>query len=459
MTLWCYGPKSRIRDHLAVSRSTFRRVKVTRLLRGFQYFAQTEAAGGIALIAATAVALVWANSPWADTYFHLWETQLTFGASGFGLTGSLHHLINDGLMAVFFFVVGLEIKREALDGELSSIRLAALPVAAAAGGMIVPALFYAFINLGGPGTNGWGVPMATDIAFALGILALLGSRVPVGLKVFLTALAIVDDLGAVLVIALFYTSDISWVALAAGVSLLFVLVGLNRSGVRHPAPYAIIGTVIWLAFLASGVHATIAGVLVAMTIPARTVIDDDDFVGTALDKIDEFRRGASESVLGNGARVQAVYALEEACEAALPPLVRIEDKLHGIVAFAIIPLFALANAGLVLGGVTAAGITHPVTLGIVAGLAIGKPAGIALASWIVVRAGAADLPEGTSWKMLHAVGWLAGIGFTMSLFVAGLAFKDQALLESAKLGILGASLLAGVSGSLFLYRALPKDTR
>ncbi len=425
------------------------------LLRGFQRFAHTEAAGGIVLMGATAVALIWANSPWAATYFHLWETQVTFGAPGFGLTESLHHWINDGLMAVFFFVVGLEIKRESLEGDLSSMSQASLPLAAAAGGMILPAVLYSIVNLGGDGLRGWGIPMATDIAFALGVLALLGSRVPTGLKVFLTALAIADDLGAVAVIALFYTSEISWLSLAAGLFLLLVLAGINKAGVRNPTPYIIVGVFVWLAFLESGVHATIAGVLLAMTIPARTKIDDGDFVARAREKVDEFQRAATDdSVLNNSERLEAIYALEDTCEAALPPLVRIEDKLHGVVAFVIIPLFALANAGLSLAGISMSDAVQPVTLGVVLGLVIGKPAGILLASWIVVRFGNASLPDGTSWRMINGAGWLAGIGFTMSLFIGGLAFDDATVLDSAKLGILFASLVAGASGAVILYRAL-----
>jgi len=435
-------------------------VKVVRLLRGFQRFSETEAAGGIVLIAATAAALAWANSPWAESYFRVWETPVTIGAPGFGMTESLHHWINDALMVVFFFVVGLEIKRESLVGELSFLRQATLPIAAAIGGMVVPAVIYAAFNSGGVGLRGWGIPMATDIAFALGVLALLGSRVPIGLKVFLTALAIVDDLGAVAVIALFYSSGISWASLAAGTVLLFLLAALNRAGVRKPAFYVTIGILVWLAFLRSGVHSTIAGVLLAMTIPSRTKIDDDEFVGIGLDKLADFQGAAAEgNPLGNSQRLEAIYALEDACEAALPPLVRVEDKLHAVVAFAIIPLFAFANAGLSLRDASLADAIHPVTLGVIAGLLVGKPVGVLLASWLVVRLGAADLPHRTTWQMIAATGCLAGIGFTMSLFVGGLAFRDPMLLEKAKLGILSASLAAGVAGSAWLYRSLPARIR
>jgi NhaA family Na+:H+ antiporter len=425
------------------------------VLRGFQRFSHMEAAGGIVLIIATAVALVWANSPWADTYVHLWEMKFTVGVPGFGLTESLHHWINDGLMAVFFFLIGLEIKREVLAGELASIRLAALPVAAALGGMLVPAAFYVLFNAGGEGISGWGIPMATDIAFALGVLALLGSRVPIGLKVFLTALAIADDLGAVVVIALFYTASIDWMSLATGLVLLGMLYYANRSGLRKPLPYMLVGLVIWVMFLKSGVHATIAGVLLAMTIPVSTAIDDDRLVESSRRNVDALERSASDAgPLGNRDRIEAIYAMEEACEAALPPLVRIEDKLHGLVAFVIIPVFALANAGLRLDGISADAITDTVTLGIITGLVLGKPLGIMLGSWLIVRARRADLPAGTTWGMIHGVSWLAGIGFTMSLFIAGLAFDSPSYLESAKLGVLSASLLAGIAGAAILIRSL-----
>jgi Na+:H+ antiporter, NhaA family len=257
----------------------------------FQRFAHTGAAGGIVLLACTALALVWANSTWAESYFHLWEVPVTIGAPGFGLTESLHHWINDGLMAVFFFMVGLEIKREMLVGELASVRHAALPIAAAVGGMVIPAALYTAVNGGGPGAAGWGIPMATDIAFALGVVTLLGPRVPLALKVFLAALAIVDDIGAVLVIPVFYTAQLSWVSLGVAAAMLAALVTVNRAQVRHPAPYALLGVALWVAFLKSGVHATIAGVLLAMTIPARTRIDQRDFAN-------QVRGGSARSSAG-----------------------------------------------------------------------------------------------------------------------------------------------------------------
>jgi NhaA family Na+:H+ antiporter len=435
-------------------------MKVARIWRGFEHFSEAEASGGIVLIIATTIAMIWANSPWSESYHELWKTTFSVGVPAFGLSLSLHDWINDGLMVVFFFVVGLEIKREILDGELSSLRQATLPIAAAAGGMVVPALLFAAVNSGGTGSSGWGIPMATDIAFALGVLALLGSRIPLGLKVFLTALAIVDDLGAVMIIALFYTADLQWLSLIGGVLLLLLLFALNKGGVRQPALYVAIGVIVWLCFLHSGVHATIAGVLLALTVPASTKIDDKGFVASALNTIKLFERSTeNEKVLGNSERLEAIYAMEDACEAALPPLVRIEDKLHEVVAFAVVPLFALANAGLDLRGLSVPSLTHDVTLGVVIGLFLGKPAGIMIASWLAIRSGRADLPARVSWSMLNGAAWLAGIGFTMSLFIATLAFGDSALLENAKLGVLAASAMAGAAGAIFLIRSISRQEK
>ena len=430
---------------------------IERVLHPFQQFFATASAGGLVLLACTAVALVLANSPWADAYHHLWEAPLTVGVPGFGLTLSVHHWVNDGLMAVFFFLVGLEIKREVLVGELASLRSAALPVAAAVGGMVVPALLYVALNRGGPGAAGWGVPMATDIAFALGILALLGDRVPSGLRVFLAALAIADDLGAVLVIALFYTSTIDWAALGGAAVVLVALLGLNRAGARRPLTYALLGVVLWLFVLASGVHATIAGVLLALTIPARTRIDEQEFLDRAEASLADFRAAdePGTTVLTNHGHQAALQAMESATDAAQAPLQRMEHALHGVVAFLVMPIFALANAGVPLGGGAGAALRSPVALGIALGLVVGKPVGILLASWAAVRAGAADLPAGVAWRHVHGAGWLAGIGFTMSLFVAGLAFADPAVLDTAKLGVLGASVVAGLVGFMLLRGARP----
>jgi len=422
------------------------------VLRPFQQFAQTESSGGIVLMVCTALALAWANSPWSESYFHLWERTLTIGTEGFGLTETLHHWINDGLMAVFFFVVGLEIKREMLVGELASVRQAALPIAGAIGGMIVPAALYMALNWGGPGAAGWAIPMATDIAFALGVLALLGSRVPASLKVFLAALAIADDIGAVLVIAFFYTSDLSLTSLGVAAGVLALLFACGSAGVRRPGVYAVLGVVLWVAMLKSGIHATVAGVLLAMTIPARTRIDEDEFVRSARSSLRDFEQacGPGSTVLSNRDQQEAVHALETACEEVQAPLLKVEHKLHGLVAYGIMPLFAFANAGIRVSAELMAALSFPVLFGVFVGLVVGKPLGITLLSWASVRAGLAAAPAAASWRALHGVSWLGGIGFTMSLFIATLAFGSGPLLESAKVGILGASVIAGVVGWLLL---------
>ena len=374
----------------------------------FQRFSGSEAASGIVLLAATACALAWANSPWQPAYLSLLHHALPVGSEPLRLDLTVREWINDGLMALFFLLVGLEIKREMLVGELASPRKAALPIAAAIGGMVVPALFYAAINGGSTGARGWGIPMATDIAFALGIAALMGPRVPVALKVFLAAVAIVDDIGAVLVIAVFYTASIAWVSIGVVAALVIVLVVMNRAGVRHAAPYLLVGIVLWLAVLSSGIHATIAGVLLAFTIPANG------------------RDGES------------------------PLLERLEQALANPIAFFVVPLFALANAGVRIGGASSPEFSLPVLAGVITGLVLGKPLGISLAAWLAVRMRIATLPDSMSWRMLVAVSWLGGIGFTMSLFIGALAFADEALLDSAKVGVLLASCAAAFMGLLML---------
>jgi NhaA family Na+:H+ antiporter len=409
-------------------------------------------AAGLVLLACAAIAMVWANSPFSHSYHALWETPIALGVGSWSAALSLHAVINDGLMAVFFFLVGLEIKREVLVGELASVRKAALPVAAALGGMVVPALLFLAFNAGGPATRGWGIPMATDIAFALGVLALLGDRFPPALRVFLSALAIADDLGAVLVIALFYTASVSWSALATVAALLVLSLAANAVGVRSAWAYALIGIALWVAVLLSGVHATVAGVLLAMTIPSRTVINEDVLLRGARAALQEFDDAChpNTTMLSNSAHQAALRRLEVLSEKALPPLARLEFGLHGIVMFGIMPLFALANAGVDLSGGRAA-LGSTVALGVIVGLFVGKPVGITLASWLAVRAGIAALPSGINWRTLIGAAVLGGIGFTMSLFIAGLAFGGSPeLLTSAKLGTLAASVVAGVVGWLVL---------
>lgn len=419
-----------------------------RIVRPFQDFAHKQSSGGILLIAATVVALMWANSPWDESYAALWHTKLTIGVGEFSLSKDLTHWINDGLMAVFFLVVGLEIKRELLVGELSSLRSAALPVAAALGGAAVPALIYLALNAGTEGAAGWGIPMATDIAFALGVLALLGDRVPVGLKVFLTALAIVDDVVAVLVIAFFYTSEINWSALGVGAAFLAALVVANLLGVGRTLVYAVLGMGLWLCFLLSGVHATIAGVLLALTVPASSFINPSEFLERGRYILDRFEEAGDkgENVLSNEERQAALHALNHATYKLEPPLHELEHALHPWAAFAIVPLFALANAGVPLGGGIAKALTNPVVLGIMIGLVVGKQVGVTLFAWLAVKSGGSELPPGVNWRHVYGGGWLAGIGFTMSLFFSDLAFSNEELVQTAKLGILVASLIAGAAG-------------
>ena len=428
---------------------------VEKIVRPFQDFAHKESSGGILLMAATVAALVWANSPWGEGYAALWHTKLTVGLGGFSLSKDLTHWINDGLMAVFFLVVGLEIKREILVGELSSLRRAALPIVAAVGGAVVPALIYVAFTAGTEGAAGWGIPMATDIAFVLGVLALLGERAPMALKVFLTALAIVDDIMAVLVIALFYTSDVSWGALGVGGLFLIALVAANLIGVGRTLVYALLGIGLWLAFLLSGIHATVAGVLLAFTVPASSFINPQAFVERGRYVLDRFEQAGEkgENVLTNEDRQAALHALNRATYKLEPPLHELEHALHPWVAFAVVPLFALANAGVPLGGGVAGALTDPVSLGVVAGLVLGKQVGVTLFAWLAVKSGLSELPGGIGWRHVYGAGWLAGIGFTMSLFVTDLAFDNDVLVDAAKLGILAASLTAGVVGWTILRGA------
>jgi NhaA family Na+:H+ antiporter len=427
------------------------RVPIDRLLAPFREFAHSTAAGGILLMGAAIVALVWANSPFAASYEALWHTGIAIDVGGFELRETLLHWINDGLMAVFFLVVGLEIKREILVGELASVRRATLPIAAAIGGAVLPAAIFLVIAGTGEAVRGWGIPMATDIAFALGVLALLGSRAPVALRVFLAALAIVDDLLAVLVIAIFYTADLSLPALGAACAILVLLLVANALGVRRPVVYGALGLALWFAVFQSGVHATVAGVLLALTIPARTRLDPQAYLERARGVLAEF---AGRAERHQRLRIQehhaALWELEDVTERAQAPMMRIENALHPWVSFGIVPLFALANAGVTLGGDLGSTLTHPVTLGVLVGLVLGKQVGITLAAMAVVRLGLASLPAGVTVRHVYGVAWLGGIGFTMSLFIGGLAYGDGALLDVAKVGILAASVVAGVGGYLLL---------
>lgn len=420
----------------------------------FQRFFRTETLGGVVLLGFALAALAIANSPFSGAYNHLWEIPLTVGIAPHALSQSLHQWINDGLMAVFFLLVGLEIKRELVAGELSSARQAALPIACAIGGMVVPGLIYLSFNLRGPGAHGWGIPMATDIAFALGALNLIAPRAPIGAKVLLTALAIVDDMGSVLVISLFYSETIVWSAFGGAVVTLLVLIGFNMIGIRHLWPYLLGGVVLWCFIHGSGVHATIAGVALAFTIPTHSRINAREFSKEArslLDRFDRTETGDLEVLTSKGQQ-ETVFALERASGGVTAPLLRLEHALHNFSAFVVMPLFAFANAGVKI----ELSLQHAeIGFGILAGLVFGKPLGIMMAAWIAVKTGIARLPQAVNWRSLLGYGFLAGIGFTMSLFIAMLAFEDMALVYAAKRGIIAASLLAGVAGALILRLVRP----
>ena len=403
------------------------------LKRLVEQFLESEAKGGILLFVTALAAFVLSNSPWAQAYFDLRDVYIKLQVGDWVLKKSLLHFVNDFLMAFFFLLVGLELKRELLQGELKNPRQAGLAVAAALGGMITPALIYTAFNYGGEGAAGWGVPMATDIAFALGVLSLLGKRVPLSLKVFLTALAIVDDLGAVLVIALFYTSQLNVTALLTAALVFGFALLLGALQVRSLTVYMLVGLVLWYYVLLSGVHATIAGVLLAFAIPigrARPLPPHVD--------------GVAEDPELHEAQLEV---LEDAAREAQSPLHRLEHLLHPYVAYFIMPVFAFFNAGVALEGAQ----VGPIALGVFFGLLLGKPLGILLFAYLAVRLGIARLPSGVGWSAIAGVGLVAGVGFTMALFIAGLAF-DAALLDEAKLGVLSASVTAAVLGGLLLWK-------
>ncbi len=440
-----------VRDDELIERTPAERAGDVVLLP-FQQFARWQVSGGLLLLLFAMIALVWANSPWATAYEQMLRLPVELSVGEHPLRLDLRHWINDGLMAIFFFSVGLEIKREFLIGELAGRRQAMLPVAAALGGMVVPALIYAGFNHGGDGAHGWGIPMATDIAFALGALAVLGSRIPEGLKVFLVALAIVDDLGALLVIAFFYAGAINWTGAAFAVVFLLALLMANRAGARRGLIYLMLGLGLWGSLFISGLHATLAGVLTALFVPARVKIVPD-----ALPQVIRRSAAAIDAQSGDDQpdamdpeRIAIIGALGRGLDAATSPLQRFEHGVQPWVTFGIMPLFGLFNAGVAIDAEALRGLAEAVPLGIVAGLVIGKPLGIGLASWLAVRVGLASLPDAVSWWHVSGTAFLAGIGFTMALFISGLAFPGSELESEAKLGILFASVLAAVIGMAIL---------
>jgi NhaA family Na+:H+ antiporter len=430
---------------MAEERAPAPRVLVSsRLPAPLAEFLHLEAAGGIVLVAATVVALVWANSPWQDAYQTLWSTPLDISLGSHSLDLTLQEWVNDGLMAIFFFVVGLEIKRELVEGELKDPRRAALPAIAAVGGMVAPALIYLAITAGGEGTNGWGIPMATDIAMAVGVLSLLGTRVRPSLKLFLLALAIVDDIGAIAVIAVFYSDDVRLDALAAAAGIIVVVALLRRVGVRPIPVYVVLGAALWLALYEAGVHPTIAGVVLGLMAPTRPLRRQEDVR-------DEQLRDVSTP---EAARETVVLARESVSVVAW-----LEHLLHPWTTFAIVPLFALANAGVVLSASALSdALASRITYGVVVGLVVGKLVGISLFAWLAVRFKVGTLPDGVGWPSLVGVAAVAGIGFTVSIFVTGLAFTDPGLQDQAKIGILAASLVAGALGALLVRRATARQS-
>ncbi len=414
-----------------------------------QTFIHTEEIGAIFLLLAAGAAIVWANSPWSEAYFDFWHTYISFDIHIFAISENLEHLVNEGLMAVFFFVVGLEIKRELLHGELSSRRKAALPVVAAVGGMAAPAMVYLLFNSSGDSVVGWGIPMATDIAFALGVLALLGRRVPAELRVFLLGLAVVDDLGAIVIIAAFYTDAIHWASLGLGIAMFAVIAACIRLGIRSLGFYLILCIVMWQFFLESGIHATLAGVLVAAIIPTEPRLHRRDYAGAIDNLLHDYRLAMEKNDEEKAQTI--VEQIEQLSRGTEGPMERLEGIVHPWVSFVILPVFALANAGVVFTSATLSeAFASPVTIGVAIALLVGNPIGILFMTWLAVRSGLGQLPSAVTWRHIFGVGLLAGIGFTVAIFISGIAFDDPALVDRAKMGIFAASLIAGVLGYLFL---------
>jgi len=431
-----------------------RQLIADQILRPTQRFFRKQVASSVLLLAATVFALFWANSNIAETYHSFWHTKISLDFGEFHISKSLVHWINDGLMALFFFTVGLEIKRELLVGELASPKKALLPVFAALGGMLVPGLIYIAFNLGSSTLDGWGIPMATDIAFALGAVAIFGHKLPVNLRIFLAAFAIADDLGAVLVIAIFYTKEIVWFYVFVCVMLTFCLAIANLLWIRWTLVYAVLGLAIWFFVLGSGIHPTVAGVIVSLFIPARGRYDTDRFLQNVNQIMAKFKcedQSCGYSILLNQEHMHAVHALKLACNDVATPLQRLLHVLHPWVAFTVLPFFALSNTGLNFHGVNFSEVAaHTVSLGIFFGLVFGKPLGVMLFSFIAVKSGMGSLPKDVRWLHILGSAMLGGIGFTMSLFISDLSFSSVAMLNYAKMAILSASVMSAIIGIGFL---------
>jgi NhaA family Na+:H+ antiporter len=431
-----------------------RQLVADQILKPAQQFFNKEASSSILLIAATIIALVWINSDIGETYHGFWHTKISFTFGYFNISKTLLHWVNDGLMSLFFFTVGLEIKREILVGELATPKKALLPVIAALGGMIVPGLIYVAFNIGSPTIHGWGIPVATDIAFALGAVAVFGRRLPVGLRIFLAAFAIADDLGAVVIIAIFYTKEIVWSNLIISLFLTFGLAVANFFWIRQTLIYAILGLAVWFFVLGSGVHPTIAGVVVSLFVPARGRYDTDNFLQNVKNITEKFEceeQSCGYSILLNQEHLYAVQALELACHDVETPLQRLMHALHPWVAFLILPLFAMGNTGLIFKGIVfSETISNPAVLGIIFGLVFGKPIGVMLFSYFSVKTGLASLPQEVRWSHIFGGAMLGGIGFTMSLFLSELSFSDPIILDYARIAILAGSILSAAIGMSYL---------
>jgi NhaA family Na+:H+ antiporter len=429
-----------------------RKTLMERLSQPLLVILRYQSTSGIIIFLSVAIAMLWANSQWKDFYHQIWETHISFQIGNYSISESIHTWINDGLMAVFFFSVGLEIKREILGGELSSVKKAMLPISAAIGGMIVPSLIFLLINLNSEGVSGWGIPMATDIAFSIGVLSLLGNKVPLTLKVFLVALAIVDDVGGVLIIALFYTSDIAVVDLFYAAAFFGILVVANYLRVRNVTFYTVVGVGgLWLAFFFSGIHPTIAGILAAFTIPGKVKINNHLFTMNILQLTRLFKKAEhDETSFVSEEELNILETIKQVSSDAETPLQKVEYFINPFVAYVILPLFALANTGIHLHGDLLSILFHPVGMGIGLGLIIGKFIGVVGASKLMVKLNLAELPKEINWKHIYGVGLLAGIGFTMSLFISELAYSNTEILLVAKISILITSILAGLLAWIYL---------